>query len=98
MTGTDQARPTGRVDKILAGIKISQVYHALAGKEPRRAGSDNWRAVAVWRGGDGFNVSMDDVRGLWHDFTTDEGGGVLDLVVRIRGGTRQDALRWLAEF
>lgn len=27
-----------------------------------------------------------------------EGGGVLDLVVRIRGGSRQGALRWLADF
>jgi len=43
-------------------------------------------------------VSMDDARNAWHDFTTDEDGGVLDLVGRIRGSDRQDALRWLAEF
>jgi hypothetical protein len=53
--------------------------------------------VAKWRGGDGFNVSLDDARGLWHDFLTGEGGGVLDLVVRVRGGSRQDALRWVAD-
>jgi hypothetical protein len=35
---------------------------------------------------------------VWHDFVTNEGGGVLDLVVRIRGGSRQDALKCLAEF
>jgi hypothetical protein len=52
----------------------------------------------MWRGGDGFNVSLNDTRSVWHDFTTDEGGGVLDLVARIRGGDRQDALRWLAAF
>jgi hypothetical protein len=41
---------------------------------------------------------MDDARGVWHDFTTGEGGGVLDLIVRIRGGSRQDALRWAADY
>jgi len=85
------------VNEILASIKISQVYRALAGREPRRTGPDTWRAPATWRGGDGFNVSMDDARGLWHDFTTDEGGGLLDLIVRARGGSRQDALRWCAD-
>jgi hypothetical protein len=54
--------------------------------------------MAIWRGGDGYNVSLDDGRGVWHDFPTGEGGGVLDLVVRIRGGSRQDALRWVADF
>jgi hypothetical protein len=43
-------------------------------------------------------VSMDDARNVWHDFTTGEGGRMLDLVVRIRGGSRQDALKWVAEF
>lgn len=88
MTTMPQSRPTGRVHEILASIKVSRVYRTLVGKEPRRSGSDTWRAVAVWRGGDGFNVSLDDARGIWHDFTTGEGGGVLDLVVRIRGGSR----------
>jgi hypothetical protein len=85
------------VNEVLAGTKISQVYRALTGREPRRTGSETLRAVAVWRDGDGFNVSLDDTRGLWHDFTTGEGGGVLDLVVRVRGGSRQDALRWVAD-
>jgi len=53
--------------------------------------------VAEWRDGTGFNVSLDDVRGLWHDFATGEGGGVLDLVIRVRGSSRQDALRWVAD-
>ena len=33
--------------------------------------------------------------GYWHDFEADAGGGVLDLIRRARGGTREDALRWL---
>jgi hypothetical protein len=98
MTSRSQSRPPGGVSEVLASTKISQVYRALVGKEPRRTGSDTWRAPATWRGGDGFNLSLNDARGLWHDFTTGEGGGVLDLVVRIRGGSRQDALRWVADF
>ena len=86
------------VDQILSGVKISEIYHSLTGKPPRRTGADTFRAPAAWRKGDGLNVSMDDSRGIWHDFVTDEGGGVLDLIVRLRGGNRQDALRWLAGF
>jgi hypothetical protein len=41
---------------------------------------------------------MDDARNVWHDFVADEGGGVLDLVARIRGGPPRDALRWVADF
>jgi hypothetical protein len=75
----------------LARFKISDVYAALGGPKLRKM-----RGPAFWRGGDGFNVSLDDGRGVWHDFTTDEGGGVLDLVVHVRGGNRADALRWCA--
>lgn len=85
-------------ENILSSVRISQVYHALTGVEPRRTGRDAWRAPAAWRGGDGLNVSGDDSRGVWHDFVSDEGGGVLDLVVTVRGGSRRDALRWLAEY
>jgi hypothetical protein len=79
-------------------VKISEVYYALTGKQPRRVGSDAWRGAALWRGGDGLNVSLNDTRNVWHDFTANEGGGVVDLIVRIRGCSRQDALRWLADF
>jgi hypothetical protein len=83
---------------ILSRVKISQVYKALTGIEPRRTGLDTRRGPATWRGGDGHNVAMDDSRGVWHDFRDDSGGGVLDLIVRVRGGSRSDALRWLADF
>jgi hypothetical protein len=92
------ATGTGAVDNILRDVKITQVYVTLTGKTPRRTGTDTARGQAVWREGDGFNVSLDDSRGVWHDFKTDEGGGVLDLVARIRGGGRQDALKWVAQF
>ena len=97
MSSLTQAIP-GSMAEILARVKISEVYYALTGKQPRRVGSDAWRGAAVWRGGDGLNVSLNDTLNVWHDFTANEGGGVLDLVVRIRGCSRQDALRWLADF
>lgn len=82
---------------VLACVKISAVCHTLTGIAPRRCGADRYRAVATWRGGDGYTVSLDDARGVWHDPVPDEGGGVLDLVVRVRGGSRADALRWCAD-
>ena len=81
----------------MAGVQVSAVYQALTGVKPRRTGKDTCRAPATWRGGDGNNVSLDDSRGVWHDFVTNEGGGVLDLVIRVRGGNRADALRWCAD-
>ena len=82
--------------EILARIRISDVYRALTQTDPRRTSTDSLRGRAVWRNGDGFSVSLNDSRGLWHDFVTHDGGGVLDLIVRVRGGSYQDALRWLA--
>jgi hypothetical protein len=78
---------------ILARVRISEVYRRLGGPELRGN-----RGPAFWRGGDGLNVSMDDTRGVWHDFGGDgEGGGILDLVQLVLGGNRADALRWCAE-
>lgn len=41
-----------------------------------------------------FQINLD--KGTWYDHETNEGGGTLDLIIRERGGTRQDAARWLA--
>ncbi len=86
------------LSQVLSQVRISEVYRALTGIEPRRTGRDTWRGPAPWRGGDSpESVSGDDTRGVWHDFVTDEGGGLLDLVVQIRGGNRADALRFVAD-
>jgi hypothetical protein len=77
---------------VLERVRISEVWAALGGPKLRRM-----RGPAFWRDGDGLNVSLDDSRGVWHDFVTDQGGGVLDLVIQARGGNRADALRWCAE-
>ncbi len=41
------------------------------------------------------SLSIDLRKSVWNDFEEGEGGGVLDLVVRERGGIRRDAARWL---
>ncbi len=99
-TGSRKYRPPeSRVADILSRVRISEAYHAATGIEPRFTGSHTWRAPATWRGGDGKDsVSGDDSRNVWRDFVSGEGGGVLDLVIQIRGGSRVDALRWLADF
>lgn len=82
---------------ILNQVRISDLYRWLTGTEARRTGKETWRARATWRNGDGLNISLDDSRGVWHDFVTSTGGGLLDLVVTVRGGTRQEALHWIAD-
>ena len=82
---------------ILARIRISQVYQALTGIKPRGRG-ETWRVPAPWRKTSDCNVSLHDGKGTWYDFVVGEGGGVIDLVARVRGGVRESALRWLADF
>jgi hypothetical protein len=82
---------------VVSSVRISEVYQAVTGVSPRRTGRDTWRAKRP--GGDSPDrISGDDSRGIWHDFVDDSGGGVLDLIVHLAGGSRQDALRWLADF
>jgi hypothetical protein len=81
---------------ILGGIRISEVWIWLGGPALRRAGEGSHRGQAFWRRGDGLNISLRDDRNVWYDHRDGHGGGVLDLVVLIRGGSRADALRWIA--
>jgi hypothetical protein len=82
---------------VIAAVHISDVYQALTGTKPRQAGIGRFRARAIWRDGDGYNVALDDGRGCWYDHVTGEHGGVLSLVQVVRGGTKQESLRWTAD-
>jgi hypothetical protein len=73
-------------------IEITQVWHALGGG-PLRHG----RGVAFYRGGDGYNVALDDHKGAWHDHRDGHGGGILDLIQRVLDCNRQAAIIWLSE-
>jgi hypothetical protein len=91
--------PPGRLAHHGADIRSRRRHEVLALAHellPRPSGANRYRARAIWRDGDGLNVSLDDSREGWYDFAADEGGGVLDLVQQVRGGTRQEALRWTA--
>src|SRR5712692_4627635 len=79
--------------EIISRISITEIYHALGGPPLRCR-----RGQAFWRGGDGYNVALDDRKTAFHDFARGEGGGVLDLIKLVHGGTNKDALRWLADF
>jgi hypothetical protein len=88
-------RPGGGMSaatEVIDRVRISEIWSALGGG-PLRHG----RGQAFWRDGDGLNVSLDDQKGVWHDFVCGEGGGVLDLVQHVRGGSRAEALRFVAD-
>jgi hypothetical protein len=88
-----QRAETTTVADIISARPLSQVWDALGGSPPKRG-----RARAFFRDGDNpFAVSLNDEKGVWFDHRDNIGGGVLDLIQRIRGCDRRAALRWLAE-
>jgi hypothetical protein len=80
------------VPEIKARADIRDVWSALGGGQLRRG-----RGQAFWRGGDGYSVSLNPEKGLWHDFVTGEGGDVVALVQTIQQCDFKAALRWLAD-
>jgi hypothetical protein len=81
-----------RAAQIAGAVRISAIL-AAHGIQALKS-----RFPAAWRNGQGYNVDFDDDRGVWHDFVTGEGGGILDLVGKLRGCSRKEALHWLAGF
>ena len=78
---------------ILARVRITDLWQGLGGG-PLRHG----RGRAFWRDGDGYHVSLSNPKGTWFDHARGEGGGILDLIVMVRGSSRADALAWLADY
>ena len=83
--------------QIIECVSIVEVWRALGGGDLRRTGNDHYRARAFWRDGDGWNVAIDGRRKNWRDHRDNTGGGVLALVSKLRGGSSQDARKWLAD-
>lgn len=55
------------------------------------------RGQAFWRrGADGWSVSLNNDRGTWFDHRDGTGGGKLKLIQHVRGGSKAEARRWLA--
>lgn len=82
----------GAATDVCGRVAITAVARAL-GLRVRRG-----RTLATWRDGTHYSVALSDARGAWCDHVTGDGGGVLELIRRVRGGDRQDALRWLASY
>ena len=74
----------------MARLSIVYVWEAVEGGELR-----NGRGRAAWRNGLGFNVAIDEEKGLWHDFVTGDGGNKLSLVCTAMNMTPAEAARWL---
>jgi hypothetical protein len=79
-------------DEILGRVKISDVYRALGGR------IFHGRGQAFWRKGEGWNVALSDAKGTWYDHAAGAGGGILDLIIAVRGCSRSEAYTWLADF
>ena len=82
---------TNSADLVIGAVSILDVWRELGGSELRRS-----RGRAFWRNGDGFNVGLDSTRGIWRDFATNEGGGILRLVQTVRGCSKGEAFQWVA--
>jgi hypothetical protein len=70
--------------------KIEPIARRLLG-EPNRALSTKTELRYGTKG----SLAIDLKKDAWYDHEGREGGGVLGLVVRERGGNRRDAARWL---
>jgi hypothetical protein len=72
---------------------IREVWAALGGGKLLHG-----RGQAFWRSGDGFSVSLNPEKGLWHDFVSGTGGDIVALVQTVRQCDFRQAVRWLADF
>ncbi len=73
-------------------LNIPALTRELLGEPNRRASRG-----AQWRYGAKGSLAVDVARGLFTDFETGEGGGLLDLICKVRGGNRADAAQWLEQ-
>ena len=83
---------TYSAEAVIGGVRILDVWQGLGGGELRRG-----RGRAFWRNGDGFNVELYPTQKRWHDFATNDGGDVLNLIQTVQGCTRSEALRFAAD-
>jgi hypothetical protein len=82
------------LDDILTRVQITRIaeIHGIKLDRTKR------RAIANWRDGKNFSISLNDDKNVYHDFVTGEGGGVVSFVQLVRGCDRKEAVRWLADY
>jgi hypothetical protein len=79
------------ITEIKRRADIRDVWTALGGGKLRGN-----RGQAFWRKGDGFSISLDVERGLWHDHRDGVGGDVVTLVRTVQQCGFLEAAEWLA--
>jgi hypothetical protein len=79
------------ITELKRAADIREIWVALGGGELRGN-----RGQAFWRGGDGYNVSLDVERGIWHDFVSGAGGDVIALIQAVQQSGFKEAVAWLA--
>jgi len=82
------------LDEIITRVQITRIAEVLGVKLDRT----RRRAIATWREGKNFNISLNDEKNVYHDFVTGEGGGLISFVQLVRGCDKKEALQWLAGF
>lgn len=78
--------------KRIEDLEIVDVWRALGGGPLQGS-----RGRAFWRDGDGLSVSLNSGRGVWKDFVSGVGGGILALVMIALGCGKAEALAWLVD-
>ena len=79
--------------ELLEQTDIERLWSALGGGRLK-----NGRGQAFWRGGDGFNIQLYTKSNTWRDHARGEGGGILALIEKSHGCSRQASIRWLHEY
>ena len=82
--------------KSIGEISIIDAWRRLGGPEPRKCGAE-LRSRAFFRDGDGQNVAFNLAKNCYRDHRDGCGGGVLKLVMLIRGCETHEALDWLRD-
>jgi hypothetical protein len=95
-----EPRARWRIDDVLDRIRLDELLDQLAGPSERSGpGRRRWHCPAPNHEDHRASVSMHtDRRGheRWRCWSGDHRGDAIDLVVTVRGGTRSEAIAWLA--
>jgi hypothetical protein len=81
---------TERAFEMDYSVLMGQVAHRLLG-EP----TSKHQGGREWRYGTHGSLSIDLRKGAYYDHEAEQGGGVLDLIVRETNGDRNEAVKWL---
>lgn len=77
-------------------IKRTVSLSEILARYTRVPNRQKYRIPCILHGGDGYNLAIDEERGLWHCFTNCGGGDVITLYARLENLTTIDAARRLS--